>query len=111
MKAYEWIDRLKVKKQISSDYAVAKMLGMSQSSIISMRSRKSTFDEDAAVKVAQLLGINPTGIVIDQAAERAKSPEVRSTLAAEAQRLCILCKVTAATILIAAGARPMRRIA
>lgn len=91
MKAYEWIDRLKVKKHISSDYAVAKMLGMSQSSIISMRTRKSTFDEDAAVKVANALGLNPIGIVIDQAAERAKNPEVRSTLAAEAQRLCILC--------------------
>lgn len=104
MKAYEWIDRLKVTKQIPSDYAVAKLLDMSQSSIISMRSRKSTLDEDSAVKVANALGMNPIGIVIDQAAERAKNPTVRATLAAEAQRLCILCKVTFATNFVAAFA-------
>lgn len=108
MKAYQWIDRLKVEKQISSDYAVAKRLGLAQSSIITMRTRKSTFDEETAVKVANALGLNPVGIIIDQAAERVKSPELRATLAAEAERLCILCKQAVATVLIAACPYPAR---
>lgn len=91
MKAYEWIDRLKVEKHIVSDYAVAKTLGLSQSSIITMRSRKSTFDEDTAIKVANALGLNPVGIIVDQASERVKSVEARSALAREVERLCILC--------------------
>ncbi len=88
MKAYQWIDRLKVTKQLTSDYAAAKMLGLTQPSVIKMRGRpEATLSEDTAVRLAELLGMNPTGIVIDQAAERAKNPSVRSTLAAEAERL------------------------
>ncbi len=91
MKAYEWIDRLKVAKHLPSDYAAAKLLGVSQPTVITMRTRKSTLSEENAFKVAELLGINPAGVVLDQAAERAKSPAVRSALSAEAARLCILC--------------------
>lgn len=93
MKAYEWIDRLKVEKHLPSDYAAAKALGITQSSVIKMRARNSTLDEETAARIASLLGVNPAGIIIDQVAERTKSPEVRSTLAKMADQLCILCKV------------------
>ena len=91
MKASQWIDRVKVAKNLTSDYSAAKVLGLSQSSVITMRARKSTMDDDTAAKVAEALGMNPAGVILDQAAERVKSEIVRSTLSREAERLCILC--------------------
>lgn len=91
MKAFEWIDRVKSARGIESDYAAAKLLGVNKSTISQYRSRESTLDEDAAITVANMLGLEPAGVILDQAAERVKSPEVRATLLAEARRLCILC--------------------
>lgn len=98
MKAYEWIDRLKVSKGLQSDYAAAKSIGITQSAISKYRSRESTLDEETAAKIASMLGVNPAGIILDQAAERTKSPEVRTTLAKVARDLCILCKVATAKL-------------
>lgn len=91
MKAFEWIDRVKNARGIESDYAAAKALGISKQAISTYRSRGSTLDENASITVARLLGITPAGVILDQAAERVKSPEARTALLAEAERLCILC--------------------
>ncbi len=91
MKAYEWIDRVKDHCGIQSDYAAAKALGITKSTISIYRSRGSTLDENAAISVAKTLGISPAGVVLDQAAERTKNSEIRSTLLEEARRICILC--------------------
>jgi len=77
MKAAAWIDRIKVTKNISSDYAAAKYLGLSQSSIVTMRRRHSTLDDDSALKVALALDIEPVIVLADQAMERAKSEEAK----------------------------------
>lgn len=112
MKAGNWIDKVKTEMKLPSDYAVAKMLGLSRFTVSGYRQRPdATLDEDIAIKVAEVLHLNPAGIVLDQVAERSKNDVVRSTLSAEAARLCILCKVAVATVLIAAGARPMRPVA
>lgn len=101
MKAAEWIDRVKAKRGWDSDYRVAKELGLSRATVSKYRTRTPTLDEESAVKVAGALGMNPAGIVIDQLIERSNSPEVRSTLSKEVERLCILCKVSGAMKLIA----------
>lgn len=88
MKAFEWIDRVKSVRGIESDYAVAKLLGVTKSTISQYRSRGSTLDENAAITVAKTLGVEPAAVVLDQAAERVKSPEVRATLLAEAAKIC-----------------------
>lgn len=112
MKAYEWIDRLKVKKQLPSDYAAAKILGLSQPSVIKMRARHdATLSDDTAIKVAELLGVDPAGVLIDQLAERTKSGPARSTLERMAGELCVLCKVSDAIKSIAAYAMTMRACA
>lgn len=108
MKAYQWIDRVKVAKNLTSDYAVAKVLGLSQSSVITIRTRKSTMDDETASKVAEALGMNPAGVILDQAAERVKSEAVRATLHREVERLCILCKVSRAIKKVAIHARSVR---
>lgn len=94
MKAFEWIDRVKSVRGIESDYAAAKALGITKQAISTYRAKGSTLDENAAISVAKLLGIPPAGVVLDQAAERTKWPEVRAALLAETNRLCILCLIT-----------------
>lgn len=111
MKAAEWIDRVKEKRGWDSDYRVAKELGLSRATVSKYRTRTPTLDEDIAVKVAQALGLNPAGIVLDQIVERTKSPEVRSTLSREVERLCILCKVPDAINFLAHCAGLARAIA
>jgi len=91
MKAFEWIDRVKSARGIESDYAAAKLLGIAKQTISMYRSRESTLDENAAINVANTPGVPPTGLILDQTAERTKSPEVRAALFAEAKRICILC--------------------
>lgn len=91
MKAFEWIDRVKKHAGIDSDYGVAKLLGITKQAISTYRRKQSTLDEDAAIKVANALNIQPAGIVLDQAAEHIKCDEIRSTLQEQARRLCILC--------------------
>jgi len=91
MKAAAWIDRVKAVHGWESDYRVAKELGLSRSSVSGYRSKTPTLDEETAIKVAAALGVDPAGIIIDQMAERQKSPEVRATLHRVASSLCILC--------------------
>lgn len=91
MKAFEWIDRVKKERGIDSDYAAAKLLGIGKQTISTYRAKGSTLDENASISVAKLLGIPPAGVVLDQAAERTKTPEIRAALLAEASRICILC--------------------
>lgn len=91
MKAAEWIDRVKSAQGWDSDYRAAKELGITRGAMSQIRTGDSaTLREETAVKVAQVLGIPVAGIIIDQAAERSKNPEVRAALAAEAERLYIM---------------------
>ncbi len=92
MKAAEWIDRVKTTRKWESDYRVAKELGFSRNTIANFRSgRSGTMDEETAFKVANALSIQPAAVIIDQAAERSKLPEVAAALHKLADQLCILC--------------------
>lgn len=90
MKASEWIDRVKTRAGIASDYGAAKRLGLSRSAVSKYRNKQTTLDEDASIKVAQALGARPEAVILDQAAERVKSPEARAALLKAAERLYIM---------------------
>lgn len=87
MKAAEWIDRVKAVKGIGSDYGAAKALGLSRQTVSNYRSKTPTLDEDTAARIADALGVNLSGILIDQLAERCKSEKARSELREEAARI------------------------
>lgn len=93
MKASEWIDRVKTARGWDSDYRVAKEFGISTSRVANYRIKPMTLDEEMAFKVGASLGIDPVAVILDQVAERSKSPAVASALHDAARRLCILCKV------------------
>lgn len=97
MKASEWIDRVKAARHWDSDYRVAKELGFSRNTIGNFRGgRAQTMDEETAIKVAGALGERPEAVVLDQMAERVKTPGLRSALLAHAKALCILCSIAVA---------------
>lgn len=104
MKAIEWIDKVKTARHVESDYAAAKVLGISKQTVSQFRTRGTTMDEDTALKVAEVLGERPAAIILDQAAERVKSPDARTALLEQARQLCILCSITAKRI--GPGLRP-----
>lgn len=59
----EFLDALKTRYDLPSDYALAKFLGVTKASISYYRNRKSFFDDSVAEHVAKLLKID-TGYVI-----------------------------------------------
>lgn len=92
MKAIEWIDRVKNYTGLTSDYAVAQALGINRSTVSKYRHETTpTLDEESAIKVAEALGERPEAVLLDQYAERTKSPQARTALFDAARRLCILC--------------------
>lgn len=105
MKASEWIDRVKSARGIDSDYGVAKVLGLNRATVSKYRHITPTLDEETAIKVADVLGERPEAVVLDQMAERVKTPDLRSALLAHAKALCILCSI------IVAPPQPKRRAA
>lgn len=105
MKASDWIDRVKSQAGIASDYGAAKALGLSRATVSKYRSTTSTLDEESAIKVAHALGERPEAVLLDQYAERTKTPEVRAALLDAARRLCILCLIPDAMKVLASYAR------
>jgi predicted transcriptional regulator len=101
MKASEWIDKVKASRGWDSDYRVAKELELTRQAVSEYRNRVKTMDEETSIRVADALNVDPAAIIIDQIAERSKSPAVQAALRRIAHSLCILCKVTIATSLIA----------
>lgn len=101
MKAIDWIDRAKSITGITSDYGIAKALGLSRQTVSGYRSRLSTLDEDASIKIAQVIGARPEAVILDQAAERVKSPEARAALLKAAERLYIMLNACCATTSVA----------
>jgi len=72
-----FLDRAKHKLGVDSDYALAKALKMRASTISGYRAGRSRMDDDAAFKVAQILGIDPILPIAAANAERTKSPEMK----------------------------------
>lgn len=101
MKAFEWIDRAKSAAGIDSDYGIAKLLGIHRATVSNYRASSRFLDEDIAIKIANVIGVKPEAVLIDQLAERTKEPQARSALFEMAQRVCILCLIANARLVVA----------
>ncbi|RQX89622.1 helix-turn-helix domain-containing protein [Burkholderia stagnalis] len=73
----EWLDALKARLALPSDYAVAKILGVTRQRVSSWRNGRATFEDDVAFRVAELLEINPLEVLVSNRAERSKSEDQR----------------------------------
>jgi hypothetical protein len=77
----QYLDALKERLNVTSDYALAKHLGIRQSTISSYRHRGSHFGEDLSIRVAEILEIDPGEVLAAMAAERTKCPAARKAWA------------------------------
>jgi predicted transcriptional regulator len=74
----DYLDEMKAKHGMPSDYAAAKALGVSRASISLYRTGKNQFDNFTAAKVADLLGVDVLEIIAAVNHERSKDDERRA---------------------------------
>ena len=70
------VDAVKEAKSIASDYELAKRLGLKPQTISNYRHGRSQMSEETAVAIAAMIGRPAAPILVQLAAERAKTPEV-----------------------------------
>lgn len=83
----EFLDKAKERLNLPSDYALAKALGVSHSCLSNYRSGRSHLDDEKALKVAELLEVDPAIVVSAAHAERARKPEEKAVWASIYERL------------------------
>lgn len=74
----DWLNALKHKTKISSDYGIAKHLGMSKQAISKYVNKHDYLGPETAQKVADELGIDAAVIYASCHAERSKSDRDRA---------------------------------
>lgn len=78
MNTTEYLAAAKLRLGITSDYALAKKLHVSQPTISNYRAGRSRMDDDVALAIAEILELNPLIVIAAANAERAKTPEARA---------------------------------
>lgn len=73
----QWLDAIKARLDLPSDYAAAKVLNVTRSAVSAYRNGRSTFDDDTAFLVAEILDVNPLEVLVSSRAERAKNDDQR----------------------------------
>ena len=76
MKTAEYLDSVKAALNLTSDYAVAKVLGITRESVSALRNGKNGMGIETCMKVAEVLRIDEHVIYADTQIERAKTPEM-----------------------------------
>lgn len=95
----EFLDAVKAKHSLTSDYQLSKHLGCTPSAVGNYRHGKSKFDEEMACRIAAELSLEPGYVLACIASERAKKPEVKKAWAHAAELLYGI----AATFLLVSG--------
>lgn len=101
----EYLDAIKQRHALPSDYALARLLRVSPANVTGYRKGKSGFDDERCLIVADLLDIDPVSVLADMNAARTKCPEARKVW----ERVARACSTTAAVFLVVfsmIGAQP-----
>lgn len=77
MNTLEYLQAVKTRLGITSDYALAARLGITRSAISKLQLGKGVFGDDVALTVAQILDLNPLVVIAQANAERASTAEMR----------------------------------
>lgn len=70
-----------------SDYAVAKAIGVSRQAVSRYLNEGTTLDDSVAVRVAEILDLDPSQVILDVQIERASDQRVKTALKKIAERL------------------------
>lgn len=68
-----YLDTLKTRYEIKSDYALARFMGISKQRITTYRQGRSSFSTEFSIIVAKLLGLEPLEVIAAMNAVREKS--------------------------------------
>jgi plasmid maintenance system antidote protein VapI len=96
--AAEYLDAIKAKHHLPSDYAAAKLIGTTRSAISLHRNGHTHFGPDVAIRVAALLQIDEEIVLLDAAFSQAQSDPERNAW----QRVIKRLGGVAATVAVAA---------
>lgn len=77
----QYLDAIRAKHGLTSDYQLAKLMDIRQSTISGYRAGRSHLDDLMSLKVADLLGIDPMEVISAANAERAKTQAVKEVWA------------------------------
>lgn len=74
----EALDSAKARRGLTSDYQLAKLLGVPTQRLSNYRSGRNQADDDTALQLAELCEIDPAPLLARIQAERSKSPRTRA---------------------------------
>lgn len=98
MRTPEYLDAIRRRYKLTSDYQVHRLLGVSKQSITHYRHGKSYPADEVAARIAMLLDLDPLQVLADVHAERAQTESAR------AMWRMIAARVSAAAALLLAVA-------
>jgi len=97
------IEAAKSHQAIPSDYALAKLLGVTPSLISGYHAGRSRPDDEMARRIAELANLDPGYVVACLHAERAKTDETRAVWQGIAKRLQHATAAGLAMVILSAG--------
>lgn len=103
----QWLDAAKEKHSLS-DYALAPKLGITRSQMSRYRNGADYLSDDAAMKLAELLEIDPAQIIASAHAERAKSEPARAFWMQWAERLGGVTAAAVIGVTLSASPAPVK---
>ena len=71
----DFVERLRARNDGCSNYRIAKLLGCSQSVVIRYTKHNGTMDDNYALRMSELLEIDPAYVLACMAAERSSNVE------------------------------------
>lgn len=75
MRTPEYLDLVRQKLVLPSDYALQKPLGVTKQQLSRWRTGVDSFSDSVALKIAHLTGLPAERVLIDAQIEKAKTPE------------------------------------
>lgn len=78
MNTLDYIEAIKARHNVTSAYAVAKLLGLANQTVLNWKNKGTSMDEKAARKVAHLLDLPEAVVLMDVTAEKARTDEAKA---------------------------------
>lgn len=100
MKPSEYLDAVKARLSVTSDYELAKRLGVGNGRIVQMRTGDRPIPVDIAFKIAITLEIDPATVVADLESQREKNPQRREFWAGFISRARLAAVLLACTLVL-----------
>jgi transcriptional regulator with XRE-family HTH domain len=107
----DYLDAVKKRLDLPSDYAAAKALGVTPSAISKYRLGRASFDDLTCLRVAEILGIDEIEVIAAANAQRANDPRIRrvwENVWGKATGAAVTALITVSTLGLAAAPSPAR---